>query len=132
MTGKPTVSDEPDADEKGVQNVPEFEEKPFWDKVLSVAKAAGREVIESVLTLYYALIDGETPRWAQAIIVGALAYFVNPIDVILDAIPGLGYTDDLGVLAAAIGAVAAHIKPEHRKRARDWVARNFGGLAGEP
>ena len=35
-----------------------------------------------------------------------------------DFIVGLGYTDDLAVLAGAIKAVGAHITDEHRDRAR--------------
>ncbi len=36
--------------------------------------------------------------------------------------PYLGYTDDLGILTAAVVAVAAHIKEEHRGAARRQVA----------
>ena len=105
--------------------MPDFEEESFWDKVWSVAKSAGKEVIGVALTMYYALIDEDTPTWARAVIVGALIYFVNPVDAIPDVIPGVGYSDDLAVLFAALATVAAHIKPEHRKRASEWVERNI-------
>ena len=106
--------------------MPDFEEKSFWDKVWSVAKSAGKEVIGIALTMYYALIDDDTPTWAQATIVGALLYFISPIDAIPDVIPGVGYSDDLLVLVGALAMVSAHIKPEHRERASEWVERNFG------
>ncbi|TJW74221.1 MAG: DUF1232 domain-containing protein, partial [Mesorhizobium sp.] len=35
---------------------------------------------------------------------------------------GLGFTDDLAVLTAAIAAVSAHITPAHRQAARDALA----------
>lgn len=52
-----------------------------------------------------------------AIIAGALAYVIMPIDVIPDFIPGLGWIDDVFVLAATtaklseeIGRYKMHIK----------------------
>ena len=106
--------------------VEDFEEQSLWDKIASVAGDAGREVIGTVLILYYALIDRDTPTWAQTIIVGALVYFISPIDAVPDFIPGIGYVDDLGVLVGALGVVAAHIKPEHKERAAEWVELNLG------
>ena len=106
--------------------VEDFEEKSLWDKIASAAGAAGKEVIGTVLILYYALVDDDTPMWARATIVGALLYFISPIDAIPDFIPGLGYTDDLAVLIGALGVVAAHIKREHKERAAEWVEQNLG------
>ena len=106
--------------------VTEFEERSFWDKIASAVGNAGREVLEMALTLYYTLIDEETPAWAKATIIGALIYFISPVDAVPDVLPGIGYTDDLAVMAAAAATVAAHIKREHRERAHDWVERNLG------
>jgi len=50
------------------------------------------------------------------------AYFILPFDFIPDFVVGLGYTDDLAVLTAAIAAVSAHITPAHRQAARDALA----------
>ncbi len=91
-----------------------------------MAGKAGREVIEAVLKLYYALRDTDTPIWAKTLIVAALAYFINPIDAIPDVMVSIGYTDDAGVLLAAIKAITSHIKPEHGEKAEDWVNRNLG------
>ncbi|MGB5324554.1 MAG: YkvA family protein, partial [Pseudomonadales bacterium] len=51
------------------------------------------------------------------IIVGALAYFIIPIDAVADFLPG-GYVDDWGALMGAFWAVARHVKQEHTERAR--------------
>ena len=110
---------------ENVEKVEQFDDKSFWDKVVSAAGAAGRKVIEIALTLYYALIDEDTPFWAKRVIVTALLYFVSPVDAIPDFVPVIGYSDDLAVLATALAVVAAHIKPKHRKRARKWVKRNL-------
>ncbi len=38
--------------------------------------------------------------------VGALLYFVNPLDVIPDALVGIGFVDDIAVLAAVANALS--------------------------
>ena len=55
-------------------------------------------------------------------LIGALAYFVLPVDVIPDVLPVLGFTDDAAVLATTIKLVASHIRPEHRIAARNRLA----------
>ena len=104
-----------------------FNEQDFWSKVSRFAKTAGREVIEKCLWLYYAAQAPGTPAWAKSVIYGALAYFVLPLDAIPDVIPVAGFTDDLGALVAAVGAVAMFIDDDVRERAalklEDW----FGG-----
>ena len=37
--------------------------------------------------------------------VGAIVYFVNPFDLIPDFIPGLGYVDDIAVVASVVDSV---------------------------
>ena len=58
-------------------------------------------------------------------IVGVLAYFILPADAIPDMIPGAGYTDDLGALAAALTMLAAHLREEHFRQARETLRRWF-------
>ncbi len=95
----------------------------FWSKVKRVA--AQIPFAEDLLTAYYCAFDRETPREVRAALIGALAYFVLPFDIIPDIIPVLGYTDDAAVLAAAIRMVAQHIRPEHREAARRALARGM-------
>ena len=102
-----------------------YDEKSFWEKVGRFALTAGREVIEKSLILYYCSQDSDTPAWAKATIIGALAYFIWPFDVIPDFLPG-GYIDDLGALVAAFASVAVHIKEEHKKHAREQLKTLFG------
>lgn len=102
-----------------------FSDESFWDKLLGYAKAAGRELVEIALQLYYALQSPATPVWAKAVIVGALGYFISPIDAIPDIIPVIGYTDDLGVLIAAIGTVATYITDDIKAKAAAQVGKWF-------
>ena len=102
-----------------------FDDDTFWKKVGRFARRAGREVIEKALVLYYCLRDPDTPKWARRVIMGALAYFVIPIDAIPDITPFAGFVDDFGILVAALAMVVTHIKPEHREMAVDKLANWF-------
>ncbi len=102
-----------------------FSETAFREKLKKYARVAGLQVTESALKLYYALLDSDTPRWAKAVIGGALVYFIVPVDLIPDFIPG-GYADDLGALISAAAAVIKNIKPEHSEKARLKAGEWFG------
>lgn len=92
----------------------------FWPKVARVA--ARLPFAEDLLAAYYCAFDRRTPTHVRVILLGALAYFVMPVDVVPDLLPMLGYTDDAAVLAAALKAVTDAIRPEHRDAARRKLA----------
>jgi uncharacterized membrane protein YkvA (DUF1232 family) len=106
-----------------------FSDSRFWETVRRIARRAGSELIEEAITLYHCLRDPDTPRWARAIIAGALGYFILPTDLIPDFTPVVGFADDFGTFVAATACVAMHIKPEHRARAQHQM-RTWFGLAG--
>ncbi|WP_298607664.1 YkvA family protein [uncultured Thiothrix sp.] len=108
-----------------MSNSPLYTEQSFWSKLKSYAKSAGRDVVELALKLYYCLQDPDTPKWAKTIIIGALAYFIVPVDAIMDFIPG-GYVDDWGALAGALAAVVTHIKDSHVQQAKAKTTEWFG------
>ena len=95
----------------------------FWTKVRRCAAAI--PFAEDLLAAYYCAFDRATPRHVQAALIGALAYFILPFDLIPDMLPVLGYTDDAAVLATALKLVSSHIKPEHRDAARQAIARGL-------
>lgn len=103
-----------------------YSETAFWDKVHRYAAAIGKKLIEEALVLYYAWCDPDTPAWVKTVIVSALGYLISPIDAIPDMIPVVGYTDDAGVIAAAIALVSSYLKKKHRRRAREKVKELFG------
>ena len=78
---------------------------------------------EEAVAAYYCAVDRATPLWVKAILMGALAYFIMPADVIPDFIAGLGYTDDAAVLVAALKAIRNHLRPEHRDKARKFLEK---------
>ena len=97
----------------------------FW----RTAKRAARHVpfMDEVVASYYAALDKRTPMRVRGTLLAALAYFVMPVDMIPDFLIGLGFTDDLAVLTAAITAIQGHIKPAHRKAARDALQDDGAG-----
>lgn len=98
----------------------------FWRKLRRVL---GRiPFAEDLLAAYYCATDSETPSWVKAVLMGAVAYFVLPVDLLPDFIAVLGFTDDASVLMAALSAVGGHIREPHRERAK----AKLGELAGEP
>ena len=104
----------------------DFSEEYFWKKLRRYAKTVGKEIVEKALILFYAAKDPNTPAWAKAVILSALAYFVFPVDAIPDFIPVVGYADDLTVLAGALGVVAFHITEDHKKKAKEKLRDWFG------
>jgi uncharacterized membrane protein YkvA (DUF1232 family) len=91
----------------------------FWPKLRRVARRV--PFLGELLAAYFATLDPKTPLQVKAVLMGALAYFVLPIDVIPDFIAGFGFTDDATVLYAAIRSVASSIRPEHRQRAQQML-----------
>lgn len=97
----------------------------LWKTLVKAALVAGRKTLLTALVLFYCLRDADTPTWARGVIVGALGYLILPLDLIPDALPGIGYTDDWGALVAALATVASYIKDEHKMKATVQVARLF-------
>jgi len=95
--------------------------RDFWRKVKRFA--AQLPFTEDLLAAYYCAFDRNTPFQVKAALLGALAYFVLPFDVIPDMMPMLGFADDAAVLATALRLVASHMRVEHREAARAALAR---------
>ena len=104
----------------------QYSEKSLFEKIKKVAKTAGIKVIYYVLIAYYLLKKPEVPKKEKAIIIGALGYFIMPLDLVPDFTAGVGYVDDLGALALALGKVALYIDDDIKKQARDKLHDIFG------
>jgi uncharacterized membrane protein YkvA (DUF1232 family) len=78
--------------------------------------------LEQACAAYYCALDPGTPRHVKAVLIGALAYFIMPVDMVPDILALLGYTDDAAVFWAAWRTVATHLDDSHRERARRLVA----------
>lgn len=90
--------------------------KRFWPTV----RKALRHIpfMEDVVAAYYCAMDSSTPFRVRAALMGALAYFVLPIDAIPDVLTFIGFADDASVLMAVLALVGAHINDTHKEQAK--------------
>ena len=102
-----------------------FTQKDFVDKISRIAKRAGSKLVYAALILYYTLQSDKVSKADKAIIIGALGYMISPLDVIPDAIPIAGLTDDLAVLLYVLKKVWSGIDPEIIAKARERLSKWF-------
>lgn len=106
----------------------QFSPVAFWDKLRAGASNFGTALLTRALALYYALQDPDTPKWAKAVILSALGYFIMPLDAIPDVVLFVGLADDALVVAGAFATVALHVKELHMMKVRakldEWFGRN--------
>lgn len=90
--------------------------RDFWPKLKGVV--AKIPFAEDAVAAYYCALDRETPLRVRGMLLGALVYFIMPIDALPDIMPVIGFTDDAAVLMATFQLIASHIQPAHRDAAR--------------
>ena len=104
--------------------VPKLDKDKLFKKLQQFAREMGVRAVYSSLLLFYTYQQKETPGWARKIVLGAIAYLINPFDVIPDLTPLVGYSDDLGILGFALVTISGYINMEvkinARKKAKEW------------
>src|SRR4051812_50073501 len=95
----------------------------FWRKLKRFA--ARLPFTEDLLAAYYCAHDRDTPFQVKAALLGALAYFVLPFDVIPDMMPMLGFADDAAGVAPPPRPLARPPPPGPRGAARPAPARRW-------
>jgi uncharacterized membrane protein YkvA (DUF1232 family) len=117
---RPLESSEYERDERIVR-------EGFWPKITRTFSYI--PFADKILAAYYCAMDPSTPFKVRATLLGALAYFILPFDVIPDIILGLGFTDDMAVIVTAFTMIRNHLTQEHLDRARDTIDRLRAGEA---
>lgn len=102
-----------------------FSQTEFVEKISRIAKRAGSKLVYAALILYYTLQSDKVSKADKAIILGALGYMISPLDVIPDAIPIAGLTDDLAVLLYVLKKVWTGIDPEIIEQAKEKLSKWF-------
>ena len=102
-----------------------FTQKDFVEKISRIAKRAGSKLVYAALILYYTLQSDKVSKADKAIIIGAWGYMISPLDVIPDAIPIAGLTDDLAVLLYVLKKVWTGIDPEILAKAKEKLSKWF-------
>ena len=95
----------------------------LWQRLRSWAHL----VLRDGLALYIAARDPRTPWFAKLLALLVAAYALSPIDLIPDAIPVLGFLDELILLPIAIALIArlipTQIMAESRAAAQAMVEK---------
>ena len=95
-----------------------FSQNDFVEKISRVAKRAGAKLVYAALILFYTLQSDKISTKDKAIIIGALGYLISPLDVVPDAIPIVGLSDDLAVLIYVLKMVWTDIDPSIKEQAK--------------
>lgn len=98
------------------------------EKITKVARKAGVKLIYIVLLLYYSTFDKELPLKDRLMVLAALGYFILPIDLIPDALPG-GFTDDMGALLYVLKQVWNNLTPATKQKAHGRLKELFGEVS---
>jgi len=106
-----------------------YTEKKLFEKIRKFSLKTGKKLVYVVLLLYYTLQKENIPLKAKGVILGALGYFISPLDVIPDFIPVLGYTDDFGALMMALAVVSMYIDENVKNKAKARLESWFGEVS---
>lgn len=104
----------------------DYSDAAFFEKVKKFAKVIGREALYKAFQLYYVLQKPELPQKTKLVIMGALAYFVLPADLVPDVLPVIGYSDDLTVIAYALWQALPYMDDEVNGKAEQMIRKIFG------
>lgn len=104
----------PYTSEKDYKKGEEFVNEELWTKL----EKAGKRIsfARDIKALFRYMRDPYVSWHRKAIVVGALIYFISPIDAIPDLTPLIGYLDDLGVITAVLKFLGSELIPYYEKR----------------
>ena len=112
--------------------------KPLADRVVAKKEAATTTTASGILLgeakekSNLAIIESVGPdvkavkKGDKTTIIGALGYFILPLDILPDFIPMVGFTDDLSAILLALHAVWKNITPEIKAMAAAKASELFG------
>jgi uncharacterized membrane protein YkvA (DUF1232 family) len=102
-----------------------FSQSEFVEKISRIAKRAGAKLVYAALILFYTLQSDRISVKNKALIIGALGYMISPLDVVPDAIPIVGLSDDLAVLLYVLKTVWTDVDPSIKDRAKEKLSKWF-------
>ena len=97
----------------------------FVEKISRIAKRAGAKLVYVALVLYYTLQSDKVSVKDKAVIIGALGYLISPLDLIPDAFPIAGLTDDLTVLLYVVKKVWGDVSDDVKDKAKSKLSQWF-------
>ena len=103
-----------------------FSENELLQKIGKLGKSIGATVLYPVFLLFNLLKSGDINLKEKAMIIGTLGYFILPVDLLPDAIVGVGYADDAAALTAAVTALASCITEDIQNESKEQLRKIFG------
>ncbi len=100
-----------------------YSDEKFINKAKKMGKGLGNKAFHAAATLFVALKSGDMPKKDKLIILGALGYFIFPIDIVADLLPVIGLSDDAFIIIAALTKVYGSITDEMKEDGRALVER---------
>ena len=101
-----------------------FTRVDFVEKIQRIAKRSGVKLVYAALILYYILESDRVSVKDKVIIIGALGYLISPMDIMPDAIPIAGLSDDIAVLIYVLkkiwGEVSDDVKEKSKAKLKAW------------
>ena len=101
-----------------------YNEESFWGKIKNSGKKIGIKPLYIAFLLYYSLSKASFIN--KALIIGALGYFITPLDLIPDYIPIIGLSDDIAILMFAYYRIYHEIDDEIRDKAKEKLESIVG------
>ncbi len=95
-----------------------FSESKLLRKLHRSAEKLGIKLLFYVFILYFLISDKEIPFKTRLVFMAALGYFILPMDLISDLLPGLGFTDDLTFILYAVSTGSEYITAEIKEKAK--------------
>lgn len=102
-----------------------FSQSEFVEKISRIAKRAGAKLFYAALILFYTLQSDRISVKNKALIIGALGYMISPLDVVPDAIPIAGLSDDLAVLVFVLQRVWGDVSDDVKEKAKSKLSQWF-------
>ena len=102
-----------------------FSANGFVEKISRIAKRAGAKLVYVALVLYYTLQSDKVSVKDKAVSIGALGYLISPLDLIPDAFPIAGLTDDLTVLLYVVKKVWGDVSDDVKDKAKSKLSQWF-------
>lgn len=104
----------------------------IWAAISEYSRKLGLITTRELLTLHYALSEGDLTPKEKAFTYAAIAYVLIPGDLLPRKVLGLlGITDDATALIFALRKIRKSITPEIRLKAASKAEEWFGKKAGD-
>lgn len=98
-----------------------YSEAKFLQKVKKFGGNLGSKALHAAATLFVALKSPDMPKANKLIMLGALGYFIMPVDLIADFLPLVGLTDDAFIILTALGKVYMSITDDMKEEAKQLI-----------